>query len=159
MIFSCFGWISKTTINCVHVDFTSAKSDIYMEMQLPIKGKKSIDDSLMDYFGVNLLDGNNKYNAGEHGLQEAEESLKIKAFPNVLSVHLVRFEEQDFQFKKIDDRFEFDEELFIPKILAEEHEEPEDQEFQSLFEQYSLQAVISHCGNTENGHYTTYIVS
>ena len=38
------------------------------------------------------LDGDNKYDAGEHGLQEAEKGVIFASFPPVLHLHLMRFQ-------------------------------------------------------------------
>lgn len=38
------------------------------------------------------LDGDNKYDAGEHGLQEAEKGVIFQSFPPVLHLHLMRFQ-------------------------------------------------------------------
>lgn len=39
-----------------------------------------------------MLDGENKYDAGEHGLQEAEKGVIFASFPPVLHLHLMRFQ-------------------------------------------------------------------
>lgn len=41
---------------------------------------------------MELLDGDNKYDAGEHGLQEAEKGVRFDMFPPVLHLHLMRFQ-------------------------------------------------------------------
>jgi len=38
------------------------------------------------------LDGDNKYDAAEHGLQEAEKGVIFASFPPVLHLHLMRFQ-------------------------------------------------------------------
>lgn len=38
------------------------------------------------------MDGENKYDAGEHGLQEAEKGVRFDVFPPVLHLHLLRFQ-------------------------------------------------------------------
>jgi len=41
---------------------------------------------------VESLDGENKYDAGEYGLQEAEKGIIFASFPPVLHLHLLRFQ-------------------------------------------------------------------
>ena len=45
----------------------------------------------VDYVAVEELDGDNKYDAREHGLQEAEEGVKFLTLPPVLHLQLMRF--------------------------------------------------------------------
>lgn len=49
-------------------------------------------ESFEDYISTELLDGDNKYDAGEHGLQEAEKGVRFDQFPPVLYLHLMRFQ-------------------------------------------------------------------
>ena len=52
----------------------------------------TVYESLRDYISVETLDGDNKYDAGEHGLQEAEKGVIFQSFPPVLHLHLMRFQ-------------------------------------------------------------------
>ncbi|XP_023254734.1 ubiquitin carboxyl-terminal hydrolase 7-like, partial [Seriola lalandi dorsalis] len=56
-------------IQCKHVDYRSERIEDYYDIQLSIKGKKNIFESFKDYVATEQLDGDNKYDAGEHGLQ------------------------------------------------------------------------------------------
>lgn len=49
-------------------------------------------ESFQDYIAKESLDGDNKYDAGEHGLQEAEKGVVFSSFPPVLHLHLMRFQ-------------------------------------------------------------------
>lgn len=51
-----------------------------------------VDESFKDYISTETLDGENKYDAGEHGLQEAEKGVIFASFPPVLHLHLMRFQ-------------------------------------------------------------------
>lgn len=51
-----------------------------------------VDESFRDYITTELLDGDNKYDAGEYGLQEAEKGVIFESFPPVLHLHLMRFQ-------------------------------------------------------------------
>lgn len=52
----------------------------------------SVYESFSDYVSTESLDGDNKYDAGEHGLQEAEKGVIFSSFPPVLHLHLMRFQ-------------------------------------------------------------------
>jgi hypothetical protein len=52
----------------------------------------TINSLFQDYVATETLDGDNKYDAGEHGLQEAEKGVIFASFPPVLHLHLMRFQ-------------------------------------------------------------------
>lgn len=51
-----------------------------------------VDESFRDYVTTEILDGDNKYDAGEYGLQDAEKGVIFESFPPVLHLHLMRFQ-------------------------------------------------------------------
>ncbi len=59
-------------VRCKHVDYTSTREESFYDIQLSVKGKRDIYESFADYVRTEELDGDNKYDAGTHGLQEAE---------------------------------------------------------------------------------------
>lgn len=61
-------------------------------MKFKINWFVSVDESFKDYISTETLDGENKYDAGEHGLQEAEKGVIFATFPPVLHLHLMRFQ-------------------------------------------------------------------
>ena len=65
-------------------------------------------DSFREYTEVERLDGDNKYDAGEYGMQPAEKGVKFVSFPPVLHLQLMRFQydPQLDQNVKINDRWE-----------------------------------------------------
>lgn len=98
-------------IRCKNVDYSSTRSETFYDIQLNIKGKKNsmlmvfesdkicaclllivVYESFQDYIAKESLDGDNKYDAGEHGLQEAEKGVVFSSFPPVLHLHLMRFQ-------------------------------------------------------------------
>ena len=79
-------------VKCKHVDYTSTREESFYDIQLNIKGKKDIYESFKDYTTVETLEGVNKYDAGEHGMQEAVKGVMFKSFPHVLHLHLMRFQ-------------------------------------------------------------------
>jgi len=49
-------------------------------------------ESFKDYIQVEILDGDNRYDAGEYGLQDAEKGVIFASFPPVFYLHLMRFQ-------------------------------------------------------------------
>ncbi|XP_031217985.1 ubiquitin carboxyl-terminal hydrolase 7 isoform X2 [Mastomys coucha] len=138
-------------IQCKDVDYRSDRREDYYDIQLSIKGKKNIFESFVDYVAVEQLDGDNKYDAGEHGLQEAEKGVKFLTLPPVLHLQLMRFmyDPQTDQNIKINDRFEFPEQLPLDEFLQKT--DPKDPA------NYILHAVLVHSGDNHGGHYVVYL--
>lgn len=65
-------------IRCKNVDYKSTRSESFYDIQLNIKGKKSIIESFQDYIQTETLDGDNKYDAGTFGLQVSVLMISLK---------------------------------------------------------------------------------
>ena len=48
-------------------------------------------ESFKEYVAIETMDGDNKYDAGSHGLQDADKGVIFTKFPPVLHLHLMRF--------------------------------------------------------------------
>lgn len=53
---------------------------------------KTLRDSFRDYIAVEMMDGDNKYQAEGYGLQDAKKGIVFQSFPPVLQIQLKRFE-------------------------------------------------------------------
>eukprot|EP00894_Picocystis_sp_ML_P002631 jgi/Pico_ML_1/53148/g3750.t2 len=62
-------------IKCVNVDYNSTRKESFMDLQLDVKGCKNVYDSFDKYVEVEMLDGENKYRAEGHGLQDAKKGM------------------------------------------------------------------------------------
>ncbi|XP_015122798.1 ubiquitin carboxyl-terminal hydrolase 7 isoform X2 [Diachasma alloeum] len=135
-------------IKCKNMEYTSTRVETFYDIQLNIKGKKNIYESFKDYISTEILDGDNKYDAGEHGLQEAEKGVIFQSFPPVLHLHLMRFQYDPVTdcSVKFNDRFEFYEKISLGPYL--QVEEPTN---------YTLHAVLVHSGDNHGGHYVVFI--
>lgn len=83
---------TKTYIKCINVDYTSERIEDFWDIQLNVRGFKNLDESFKDYIAVETMDGENKYFAEGHGLQDAKKGVIFESFPEVLHLHLKRFE-------------------------------------------------------------------
>lgn len=137
-------------IKCKHVDYTSSRTETFYDIQLSVKGKRNIYESFKDYVATETLDGDNKYDAGEHGLQEAEKGVIFASFPPVLHLHLMRFQYDPVTdcSIKFNDRFEFYEKLTLDPYLQVAESSPAT---------YTLHAVLVHSGDNHGGHYVVFI--
>jgi len=59
----------KSYIKCVNVDYESSRVEDYYDIQLNVKGCKTLRDSFKDYIQEETLEGDNKYQAEGYGLQ------------------------------------------------------------------------------------------
>lgn len=137
-------------VKCKVIDYESRRTEGFYDIQLNIKDKKNIIESFKDYISVESLEGENKYDAGKYGLQDAQKGVYFDSFPPVLHLHLMRFQydPQTDSNIKINDRYEFYENIDLSEFL----EKPE-----STPSKYTLHAVLVHSGDNHGGHYVVFI--
>jgi ubiquitin carboxyl-terminal hydrolase 7 len=113
---------------------------------------KNLYDSFKDYVAVEMLDGENKYQAEGLGLQDAKKGIIFESFPPVLHLQLKRFE-YDIQrdaMVKINDRHEFPFEIDLDEFLDASAD-------RSQPWLYKLHGVLVHSGDLHGGHYFALI--
>ncbi|CAG8773020.1 10712_t:CDS:10, partial [Cetraspora pellucida] len=134
----------KTYIKCINVDCESLHIEDYYDIQLNVKGCKTLDDSFMKFMQENL-EGDNMYNAEGYGLQAAKKSTIFESFPPVLHIHLNRFEYdvQNNTMVKINDRYEYPMEIDLQKYLAPDPDK-------SKSHKYLLHGVLVHSGSNKH---------
>ncbi|KAJ5665218.1 Ubiquitin carboxyl-terminal hydrolase 21 [Penicillium maclennaniae] len=144
---------TKTYISCVNVPFESSRVEEFWDIQLNVRGMKTLDDSFRDYIQVERLDGENKYDAGPpHGLQDADKGVIFESFPPVLHLHLKRFE-YDLNLltmMKVNDRHVFPMEFDAAPYLSK------DADFTEPWD-YELHGVLVHSGGLDAGHYYAFL--
>ncbi|KAJ3326370.1 hypothetical protein HDU76_012981, partial [Blyttiomyces sp. JEL0837] len=144
----------KSYIKCINVNFESSRVEDFYDIQLNVKGFKTLRDSFVDYVSVETLDGDNKYMAEGHGLQDARKGVIFTNYPPVLHLQLKRFEydmERDAMVK-INDRYEFPAEVDLTDFL-DEGSRP------AVRQNYHLHGVLVHSGDLHGGHYCAFIKS
>lgn len=124
-------------------------------------------ESFNKYITTEILDGENKYDADEHGLQDAEKGVIFMSFPPVLYLHLMRFEYDPFidNSIKFNDRFEYYDEINLKPYLIKSYDNNDidicndnnktENNSDDLI--YKLHAVLVHSGDNNSGHYIVYI--
>uniref|UniRef100_A0A1B0FQ62 Ubiquitin carboxyl-terminal hydrolase 7 n=1 Tax=Glossina morsitans morsitans TaxID=37546 RepID=A0A1B0FQ62_GLOMM len=137
-------------IKCKNVDYNSTRYETFYDIQLNIKDKKDILESFQDYITPETLEGDNKYDAGVHGLQEASKGVHFTSFPPVLHLHLMRFQYDPVTDSSIkyNDRFQFYEQINLDRFLEKEGDTKAE---------YVLHAVLVHSGDNHGGHYVVFI--
>ncbi len=150
---SLFAGKTLSFVHCVDVEYSSSREEEFYDLQLDVKGCKNVMESFDKYTEEEVLDGDDKYDAGpELGKQKARKGTKFLYFPPVLTIHLKRFEynTKTHAMVKVNDRFEFPFKLDVGKYLAEQGEVQEDYE-------YMLHSILVHSGDLHGGHYYAYI--
>ncbi|XP_074282078.1 ubiquitin C-terminal hydrolase 12 isoform X1 [Silene latifolia] len=143
-------------IECVNVDYKSTRKESYYDLQLDVKGCKDVYASFDKYVEVERLEGDNKYHAEEHGLQDAKKGVLFLDFPPVLQLQLKRFE-YDFMrdtMVKVNDRYEFPLQLDLDRDDGKYLAPGADRSVRNL---YTLHSVLVHSGGVHGGHYYAYI--
>ncbi|CAI2180552.1 16272_t:CDS:10 [Funneliformis geosporum] len=138
----------KSYVKCVNVDYESSRVEDYYDIQLNVRGCKTLRDSFKDYVQEETLEGDNKYMAEGYGLQDAKKGVIFESFPPVLHLQLKRFE-YDIQKEvnvKINDRQEFPMEIDLDEFLSEDAD-------RSKPHKYLLHGVLVHSGDVHGGHY------
>ncbi|KAH8146865.1 uncharacterized protein LAJ45_09239 [Morchella importuna] len=143
---------TKTYIKCIDVDYSSERVEDFWDIQLNVRGFNNLDESFRDYIAEETMDGENKYYAEGYGLQEAKKGVIFESFPEVLHLHLKRFE-YDFntmQMQKVNDHYEFPEEFDASPYLSENADRSEPYV-------YVLHGVLVHSGDLNAGHYYAFL--
>jgi ubiquitin carboxyl-terminal hydrolase 7 len=119
-------------------------------VQLNVKGIADLHDSFKDYIQVEVLDGENKYQADGFGLQVAKKGVIFKKFPPVLHLQLKRFEYDMMKdsMVKINDRHQFPLKIQLDEFLEEKPQTPQ---------VYHLYGVLVHAGDVNGGHYCAFL--
>ncbi|CAO3608807.1 unnamed protein product [Mucor hiemalis] len=135
----------KSYIKCINVDYESSRVEDFYDIQLNVKGCKSLEDSFKRYVDVETMDGENKYMAEGHGLQDACKGVSFESIPPVLHLQLKRFE-YDMQrdtMVKINDHHVFPDQInSIPFY-----------QLQIQIPTTSITYFTVHSGDIDGGHY------
>ncbi|KAL5727162.1 ubiquitinyl hydrolase 1 [Ranunculus cassubicifolius] len=148
------GSVSNVTkcSKCEKESEASSKIEDFYELELNIKGLKTLDESLQDYLSVEELCGDNQYFCESCASRvDATRCIKLRSLPNFLNFQLKRcvFLPKTTTKKKLTSVFSFPGQLDMGQRLCE----PVRSELL-----YDLSAVLIHKGTAVNsGHYVAHI--
>ena len=157
--------------------YKSEREESFYTLQLEVKHKRSILESLRLYVDGEALEGDNKYLCEEADKKvDAVKRICIKELPQTLILHLKRFEfDLDFMKKvKVNDCCEFPLRLDMDPYTLDGIERREKaaadaiqqgldgikamEEVESAPDsEYELVGVLVHTGTADSGHYYSYI--
>ncbi|KAI8046951.1 hypothetical protein BDF21DRAFT_469627 [Thamnidium elegans] len=75
----------KSYIKCINVDYESSRIEEYYDIQLNVRGCKDLKSSFQAYISEEVLEGDNKYSAADHGLQNAKKGVIFDSFSTCTS--------------------------------------------------------------------------
>ncbi|KAI8994900.1 hypothetical protein BDB01DRAFT_858213 [Pilobolus umbonatus] len=138
----------KSYIKCINVDYESSRVEDFYDIQLNVKGCKNLYESFQHYVAEETMDGDNKYMAEGHGLQDACRGVSFESLPPVLHLQLKRFEYDMHRetMIKINDHHVFPDEINLNDFCSIPSKNKEDHE-------YVLHGVLVHSGDIDGGHY------
>uniref|UniRef100_K3WE28 Ubiquitin carboxyl-terminal hydrolase n=1 Tax=Globisporangium ultimum (strain ATCC 200006 / CBS 805.95 / DAOM BR144) TaxID=431595 RepID=K3WE28_GLOUD len=157
----------RSFVQCVNVEFQSFRDESFYDLQLDVKGCKDIYESFRKYVEIEMLQGDNQYEAEGYGKQDAKKGIRFLQFPPVLNIQLKRFEYDPLRdgMVKIHDRFEFPKTLVLDDFISsssdaqekKENSNSEGKKQPSGSHVYHLHSVLVHSGDVHGGHYYVFI--
>ena len=150
--------ITQIRGDCGHV---SSQKEAFSDLQVTVKNKATLEDSLAEFVQGEPMAGANKYKClscdTENGrLVDAMRRTCLDDVPDCLTVCLKRFtyENKVFGEGKVNDRFEFPETVDMSRYKRSHLEDP-NQPHES--DEFQLVGVIVHQGSLNFGHYWSWV--
>ena len=143
--------------DCIHV---SEKIENFNALQLEVRGKSTLQESLKAYVEGDVMEGENKYQCTQcDGGRYANYAVKrtcLKEIPDSLILHLKRFDYDlvSLSRHKLNDQFEFPERIDMSPYKLDHLTNPESPIEEDIFE---LVGILVHSGTAETGHYYSFI--
>ncbi|XP_068654109.1 ubiquitin carboxyl-terminal hydrolase 25-like [Aristolochia californica] len=143
-----FGGALQSQVKCLSCGAESNRTDDIMDISLDVFQSTSLREALRRFFQPEVLDGSNKYKCEKcKKLSPARKQMSILQAPNILVIHLKRFEGIG---GKIDRPIAFEEVLTLTNCMNKGS--------QDIRPEYNLFGSIIHSGySPESGHYYAYI--
>ncbi|KAL9080661.1 MAG: hypothetical protein Q9157_000637 [Trypethelium eluteriae] len=143
--------------DCPHV---SEKMENFTALQLEVRGKGSLEESLRAYVEGDVMEGENKYQCTQcEGGRYSDYAVKrtcLKEIPDSLILHLKRFDYDLVKFvrHKVNDQFEFPARIDMSPYKLDDLTNPDAPKAEDLFD---LAGILVHNGTAESGHYYSFI--
>ncbi|XP_014249269.1 ubiquitin carboxyl-terminal hydrolase 48-like isoform X1 [Cimex lectularius] len=145
-----YSYITRCS-NCMK---ESVSPSMFYELELNVKGNKTLHESLQEFLKEEYLDGTNMYSCRYcQDKQEASRFIRLDKLPPVLNLQLMRFiyDRQKGHKKKLNTCIQFPDSLDMSPYLN-----PPDKEKVPVL--YNLSAVLIHKGpSAYSGHYIAHI--
>ncbi|KFY51068.1 hypothetical protein V496_08984 [Pseudogymnoascus sp. VKM F-4515 (FW-2607)] len=143
----------RTFTSGINFDHESSRTEQFSLLSLNVHGHRTLQESLTDYVKVETWNQREQYEVGaQHEPQNVRLGTTFEAFPPVLHLQLKRFQYDisENAMVKLDDFFEFPEELDLSPYLAADVDRSEP----SI---YVLYGVVAHDGDLAGGRYNAFL--
>ncbi|GIL66148.1 hypothetical protein Vafri_19743 [Volvox africanus] len=148
-VYRIFGGRLRSQIECEGVDYVSRTYDPFLDLSLEINRATSLERALSAFTAPEVLDGANKYRCPKNNkLVRAVKRISVEEAPNVLTVHLKRFEYGGFG-AKINKKVEFGTQLDLRPYMSNTKGP------QQIYELYGV--LVHHGHSVNSGHYICYV--
>ncbi|KAF2804105.1 uncharacterized protein BDZ99DRAFT_526141 [Mytilinidion resinicola] len=155
---SFYGGHTVNQIKSKECEHVSERVESFFVIQCDVQGKANLQESLQSFVEGDVMEGDNKYKCESCGgkFVDAVKRTCLKDVPDNLIFHLKRFDFDliDMRRTKINDYFEFPTEIDVSPYNVDHLSDPEKPRKEDIFE---LVGVLVHQGNSENGHYYSFI--
>ena len=137
------------TIEGLTTPFKSVNYEDFFSLSMTIQGFSSLEDSMKDFTRDEIFSGDNQVTDDCGAKVDAKKYARIDKAPQVLVVHLKRFE-YDFaswERYKVNSLYEFPRDLNLRPIMADD----------TMDSNYHLRGIVIHEGGAQAGHYMSII--
>ncbi|CAN8072192.1 unnamed protein product [Agarophyton chilense] len=144
-----FGGVLQSCVHCTECDHKSITTEPFLDLSLEISRVSSVERALDRFCALETLKGDNRYRCeGCRSLVDAHKRFSVRRAPNVLTLHLKRFDRT-----RKDSRFiSFPETLDLAPYM---YGRPRD-----ATAKYRLSALLIHQGTSRQfGHYFAFVRS
>ena len=152
LIHRIFGGYLQSQVKCLSCQNISRTFDPFLDLSLEVRQIDSISKALKQFAQAERLCKSNRYRCDLCGkLSDADKSMRIHLAPNILTIHLKRFNMSPFgEMSKINKHVEFSEHLDLSPALVDSTS--------SENVLYNLYAILVHEGQSCNsGHYHSFV--
>ncbi|GAX77643.1 hypothetical protein CEUSTIGMA_g5086.t1 [Chlamydomonas eustigma] len=156
LVYRIFAGRLRSQIRCEDVDFESSKFDPFLDLSLEVNRAPSVRRALQHFTAPEVLDGPNKYRCPKNNkLVRAIKQITVHEPPNILTVHLKRFEFGSFG-SKISKMVEYDLAMDLAPFMSSLGLTGKGQPSGS--QMYDLYGVLVHQGHSvHSGHYYSFV--
>lgn len=142
-----FGGMLQSCIRCFSCGHRSTNLEPFLDLSLEIQGCKGVVAALKKFTSQERLSGDKPYRcSGCKKKVNANKRLTIRRAPNVLTLHLKRF---DWRGKKTQGFVSFPEVLSLGPLMPGRPDSPAPR--------YRLSSVLVHSGTAGGGHYFSFV--
>ncbi|MDP2439816.1 MAG: hypothetical protein Q8P67_29045, partial [archaeon] len=144
-------------IRCLECNTRRDRAEPFFDLQVPVQGLHTIEESLRALLEPEMLTGDNQYSCENCGTKtDAAKGIALGKLPYYLTISLRRF---DFDFHllrriKINHRVTFPQVLDMAPVVQASGADSSDSDAP---DQYELYAVCIHSGGAMGGHYYAFL--